>query len=52
MTKGKFLTIRWNNMLSLGLGIPALIYVIFAVYSSLWSNITGLIWLAAIGALY
>lgn len=27
MTREKFLTVRWNNLLSLGLGIPALIYV-------------------------
>jgi hypothetical protein len=52
MSKEKFLTIRWNNILSLGLGIPALLYIIFAISSSLWPTINGLIWLAVIGALY
>jgi hypothetical protein len=28
MTKEKFLTVRWNNVLTLGLGLPALIYVV------------------------
>ena len=52
MTKEKFLTVRWNNWLSLGLGIPALIYVVAAFSSTLWTSRTGLIWLSAIGVLY
>ena len=32
MTKEKFLTVRWNNVLTLGLGLPALIYVLYAFY--------------------
>ena len=49
MTKEKFLTVRWNNLLSLGLGIPALIYVIVAFSTSVWSTRGGLIGLAIIG---
>jgi hypothetical protein len=49
MTKEKFLTVRWNNLLSLGLGIPALIYVLAAFSNSFWSTRGGLIGLAVIG---
>jgi len=52
VTKEKFLTVRWNNLLSLGLGLPALIYVVVAFSSSLWSQSGGMIGLAVIGALY
>lgn len=52
MAKEKFLTARWNNLLSLGLGIPALAYVVFAFSSSAWTAKTELIVLAVIGALY
>jgi hypothetical protein len=52
MTKEKFLTVRWNNLLSLGLGIPALIYVLVALSTSAWSERGGMIGLALIGVLY
>jgi hypothetical protein len=52
MTKEKFLTVRWNNLLSLGLGIPALIYVLVALSTSVWSERGGMIGLALIGVLY
>lgn len=52
MTKEEFLTVRWNNLLSLGLGIPALIYVVAAFSTSIWLEMGGLIGLAVIGALY
>jgi hypothetical protein len=52
MRKERFLTVRWNNLLSLGLGLPALIYVIVAFSTSLWSGRGGLIGLAIIGVLY
>lgn len=52
MTKENFLTVRWNNWLSLGLGLPALIYVVAALSTSIWSERGGLIGLALIGALY
>ena len=52
MTKADFLTVRWNDLLSLGLGIPALIYVVVAFSASLWTEMGGLIGLAAIGVLY
>jgi hypothetical protein len=52
MTKEKFLTVRWNNLLALGLGFPALIYVVVALSTSIWSDRGEMIGLAIIGALY
>lgn len=52
MTKENFLTVRWNNFLSLGLGIPTLIYVVVAFSTSLWLGRGGLIGLAIFGALF
>ncbi len=52
MTKEKFLTIRWNNILTLALGVPTLLYVLFAFSNSLWSTKGGLIGLALIGVVY
>jgi hypothetical protein len=50
--KEKFLTARWNNWLSLGLGLPTLIYVVVAFSTSLWLGRDGLIGLAIFGALF
>jgi len=52
MTKDKFLTTRWNNLLSLGLGIPALIYVIIVLSTSVLSDSAGFIGLVVIGVIY
>jgi hypothetical protein len=52
MTKEKFFTVRWNNVLTLGLGIPTLIYIVFAFSTTIWSSKGGLIWLSIIGVLY
>jgi hypothetical protein len=52
MTKEKFLTVRWNNLLTLALGIPALIYIIVAFSTPIWPTRAGLIGLAIIGVLY
>lgn len=52
MTKDKFLTVRWNNLLTLGLGIPALIYILVAISSPFSSTRAGLIGLSIIGVLY
>jgi hypothetical protein len=52
MSKDKFLTIRWNNLLSLGLGIPALVYVIIVLATSVLSDRAGFIGLVIIGVLY
>lgn len=52
MTKEKFLTVRWNNLLTLGLGIPTVIYVVVAFSTSLWTEMAGMIGLSIIGVLY
>ena len=52
MTKENFLTIRWNNYLSLGVGIPTLIYIVVAFSTSIWSGQGGLIGLSIFGALF
>ena len=52
MTKGKFLTVRWNNLLSLGLGIPALVYAVLVLSTSVLSDVAGFIGLVVIGVLY
>ena len=52
MTKENFLTVRWNNILTLALGTPTLIYIVWAFSGSYWTTKAGLIWLALIGVLY
>jgi hypothetical protein len=52
MTKEEFLTVRWNNLLSLGLGLIVLIYVIFALSTSVWSGAGGFIGLVVIGVIF
>jgi hypothetical protein len=52
MTKEKFLTVRWNNVLTLALGVPAAVYVFYAFFTTLWTSRGGLIGLSIIGVLY
>ena len=52
MKKDTFLTARWNNILSLVLGIPLLLYVILALSVSTMSDFTGFIWMLVIGVVY
>jgi hypothetical protein len=52
MTKEKFLTVRWNNLLSLGLGTLVLGYAVVVLSTSLLSDMAGFIGLVIIGVLY
>jgi hypothetical protein len=52
MTKERFLTVRWNNLLSLGLGLVVLTYAVVAISTSLASELGGFIGLVVIGVLY
>ena len=52
MTKENLLTVRWNNLLTLALGVPALIYVVVAFSNGTNSTKAGMIGLSLIGALY
>ena len=48
----RYLTIRWNNMLTLGLGVPAFIFVIVALMTGLWTTNVGFIGVAIVGVVY
>jgi hypothetical protein len=52
LNKERFLTARWNNVLTVGLGIPTLIYAGIALSTSLASELWGFAGLAVIGVLY
>ena len=52
MTKGTFLTARWNNWINLGMGIPTLAYGLFVLSTSVMSDFAGFIGIAFIGAVY
>jgi len=52
VTKENFLTQRWNNLLTLGLGIPALIYGVVVLSTPVLSDRAGFIGLVAIGVIY
>jgi hypothetical protein len=52
MKKEDFLTVRWNNILTVGLGLPTLIYIIVAYSTSLWETMGGMIGLSILGVLY
>ena len=52
MTKEKFLTVRWNNILTLVLGIPALLYIVFVLTTPALSDKAAFIGLALIGVVY
>lgn len=52
MDKERFLTVGWNNLLTLALGIPALLYIVYAFSTPVWQARGGLIGLSIIGVLY
>lgn len=51
-TKDRALTVRWNNLLALGLGVPALAFAGVALFTSVMSDLAGFIGLVIIGVLY
>ena len=52
MTKEKFLTVRWNNLLTLALGPPTLIYAIVVLSTSVLSDFWGFIGMVIMGVVY
>ncbi len=50
--RDRFLTVRWNNALVAGLGLPALIYAANALSTAALSDQAALIGLVVIGAFY
>jgi hypothetical protein len=52
VTKERFLTVRWNNILTLVLGIPALLYIAYVLTTPGLSDRVAFIGLALIGVVY
>ena len=52
MTKEDFLTVRWSNILTLGLGLIMLIYVAVVLSTSFLSDQVAFIGLVIIGVVY
>jgi hypothetical protein len=52
MIKEEFLTLRWNNILTLGFGLIMLTYVGFVISTSALSDVIVFIGLVHIGAVY
>ena len=52
MKKAEFLTVRWNNILTLGLGFFFLIYVAVVVSTTVLSDFAAFIGLAIIAVVY
>jgi len=50
--RNRFLTVQWNNRLSIGLGLPALTYVAIALTTDALSDSAAFIWLILIGVVY
>ena len=52
MTKEKFLTRRWNYIISLVQGLPTFAFVIYGLATPLGDTRDGMIILAVLGALF
>lgn len=52
MTKEEFLTVRWNNILTLGLGLIMLVYVAFVFSTSVMSDFAAFAGFAIISVVY
>lgn len=52
MTKDNFLTKSWNNWLTVGLGLPTLIYATIFLSTSVISDFAGFIGMFVLGAVY
>ncbi len=52
MTKDKFLTVRWNNLLTLTFGIPILVFGIVFLSTDVMSDFSGFVTMLIAGAVY
>lgn len=50
--RDRLLSARWNNRLSIGLGLPALIYVGVALTTDALSDGAAFVWLVLVGVVY
>jgi hypothetical protein len=52
VTKEKFLTRRWNTIISLVQGVPTFLYAIYGLITPLGDRLGGMIGLSVLGALF
>ena len=52
MNKERYLTVRWNNLLTLGMGLVLLIYGLVMLSTSVLSDRAAFIGLVVYGVLY
>ena len=52
MNKEKFLTLRWNYIISLVQGLPTFAFVVFGLATPLGETQIGMIVLSVLGALF
>jgi len=52
MTKEQFFTTRWNNWLTLALGLPAIVFGVLVLSAPVISDFWGFTGMVAIGVLY
>jgi hypothetical protein len=52
MTKEKFLTVRWNYIISVLQGLPTFAFAIYGLVTPLGDTKTGMIILSVLGALF
>lgn len=52
MTREKFLTLRWNYIISLVQGLPTFAFAIYGIATPLGETRTGMIVLSVLGALF
>ena len=50
--RDRFLTARWNNILTLSLGLPALVFALVALTSDAFSDRAAFIGLVLVAAFY
>lgn len=50
--RDRYLTVRWNNALVAGLGLPALVFAAFALLTEVVSDGSAFVWLVLIGVVY
>ena len=52
MKKGKYLTVRWNNLLLMAFGIPIVIYAVIALSTDWLTDFVGFLVMVVAGAVY
>jgi hypothetical protein len=50
--KDRYLTVGWNNLLTVALGIPTIVIAVVALATTALSDRAGFIWISVLGGLY